>query len=70
VNHFGRTSLDMSLEDYHALPESVRPLLKRVFAQAMRSRRHEVDRIAPPLEKPGEVSLVEQSQCGRGKSED
>jgi len=38
VNHEGRTSLDMSLETYHSLPVSVRPLVLRAYSQAMRAQ--------------------------------
>ena len=36
VNHAGRSPLDMPLEKYLSLPETVRPLLLRAFSQAMR----------------------------------
>jgi ectoine hydroxylase-related dioxygenase (phytanoyl-CoA dioxygenase family) len=38
TNHEGRTSLDMSLETYHSLPVSVRPLVLRAYSQAMRAQ--------------------------------
>jgi len=38
VNHAGRAPLDMPLEKYLSLPETVRPLLLRAFSQAMRER--------------------------------
>jgi len=38
VNHAGRAPLDMPLEKYLSLPETVRPLLLRAFSQAMRAR--------------------------------
>ena len=38
VNHLGRSALDMSLETFLTLPESVRPILLRVYTQAMRVR--------------------------------
>ena len=38
VNHAGRSSLDMPMEGYLALPETVRPLLLRAFSQTMRAR--------------------------------
>lgn len=37
-NHLGRNPLNMSLETYQALPESVRPLLLRAFLQAVRGQ--------------------------------
>jgi hypothetical protein len=38
VNHAGRAPLDMPLEKYLSLPETLRPLLLRAFSQAMRER--------------------------------
>ena len=38
VNHAGRAPLDMPLEKYLSLPETVRPLLLRAFSQAMRTQ--------------------------------
>ncbi len=38
VNHAGRAPLDMPLEKYLSLPETVRPLLLRAFSHAMRAR--------------------------------
>jgi hypothetical protein len=37
-NHLGRNPLNMAIETYEALPESVRPLLYRVFLQSVRAR--------------------------------
>lgn len=37
ANHRARIPLDMSLEDYSALPEPLRPLLVRAFSQAIRN---------------------------------
>jgi len=37
VNHPGRSPLNMSLAEYEALPESVKPLLLRARAQALRA---------------------------------
>jgi hypothetical protein len=37
-NHEGRASLNMSLETYESLPESVRPLVLRAYSHAMRAR--------------------------------
>jgi ectoine hydroxylase-related dioxygenase (phytanoyl-CoA dioxygenase family) len=42
-NHVGRIPLDMPLERYSELPESVRALLIRAFSYATRARWHEVD---------------------------
>jgi hypothetical protein len=43
LNHVRRIPLDMPLEDYEALPQSVRPLLIRAFSYAMRARWHETE---------------------------
>jgi hypothetical protein len=40
-NHINRIPLDMPLEHYEALPQSVRPLLSRAFFYATRARWHE-----------------------------
>ncbi|MGH6871443.1 MAG: phytanoyl-CoA dioxygenase family protein [Rhizomicrobium sp.] len=37
LNHTTRTPLDMTIEDYRALPDSIRPLLMRVYTQHMRT---------------------------------
>jgi hypothetical protein len=41
VNYVNRIPLDMPIERYHELPESVRPLLLRAFSYAMLTRWHE-----------------------------
>lgn len=38
INHRMRPSLGMTLEEYEALPEAVRPLVMRVFSQHARAR--------------------------------
>ena len=38
VNHAGRAALDLPMEKFMALPETMRPLLLRAFAQAMRAQ--------------------------------
>ena len=43
VNYVNRIPLDMPLEHYHELPETVRPLLVRAFSYAMLTRWHEAD---------------------------
>jgi hypothetical protein len=43
VNHIKRIPLDMPLEDYEKLPQSVQPLLIRAFTYATRARRDEAD---------------------------
>jgi Phytanoyl-CoA dioxygenase (PhyH) len=41
VNYINRIPLDMPIEQYHQLPESLRPLLVRAFSYAMLTRWHE-----------------------------
>ena len=48
VNYINRIPLDMPLEHYHELPESVRPLLVRAFSYAMLTRWREADMPARP----------------------
>jgi hypothetical protein len=43
VNYVNRIPLDMPIERYHELPESVRPLLLRAFSYAMLTRWHEAE---------------------------
>jgi hypothetical protein len=43
VNHIRRIPLDMPLDHYEALPQSVRPLLIPAFSYAMRARWHETE---------------------------
>ncbi|MBS0383734.1 MAG: phytanoyl-CoA dioxygenase family protein [Proteobacteria bacterium] len=38
VNHMGRPSLNMPLEDFAALPDPVKPLLSRAYSLQMRAR--------------------------------
>jgi hypothetical protein len=38
VNHAGRAALDLPMEKFLSLPETMRPLLLRAFAQAMRAK--------------------------------
>lgn len=38
VNHVGRSPLNMTLDEFNALPKDMQPLLSRVLAQHMRSR--------------------------------
>ncbi|HEY6259501.1 MAG TPA: phytanoyl-CoA dioxygenase family protein [Xanthobacteraceae bacterium] len=49
VNHVKRIPLDMPLEDYERLPDSVRPLLIRAFSHAVRQRWPELD---APVSRP------------------
>jgi hypothetical protein len=43
VNYINRIPLDMPIEQYHQLPESLRPLLVRAFSYAMLTRWHEAE---------------------------
>jgi len=43
INYINRIPLDMPLERYHELPETVRPLLVRAFSYAMLTRWREAD---------------------------
>jgi ectoine hydroxylase-related dioxygenase (phytanoyl-CoA dioxygenase family) len=43
INYMNRIPLDMPLERYHELPETVRPLLVRAFSYAMLTRWSEAD---------------------------
>jgi hypothetical protein len=43
VNYINRIPLDMPLERYHELPETVRPLLVRAFSYAMLTRWHQAE---------------------------
>jgi hypothetical protein len=38
VNHAGRASLDLPMEKFLSLPETMRPLLLRSFSHAMRAK--------------------------------
>jgi hypothetical protein len=51
VNYVNRIPLDMPLERYHELPETVRPLLVRAFSYAMLTRWREA-------ELPGAASMI------------
>ena len=48
VNYINRIPLDMPIEQYHQLPESLRPLLVRAFSYAMLTRWHEAEVPARP----------------------
>jgi ectoine hydroxylase-related dioxygenase (phytanoyl-CoA dioxygenase family) len=74
VNHFGTSSLDMTLEDCRALPESARPVMVRALSQAMRGQTDE--RAAPargPGRSPGDpsswgkVGRNDPCPCGSGR---
>ena len=43
VNHFNRCALDMSRNEFHALPQELHPLLVRAYAQSVRADWHKVD---------------------------
>jgi uncharacterized protein YecA (UPF0149 family) len=76
ANHLGRMPLDMSIERYNELPESVRPLLIRAYSYAARARWHQADartgapqRAAPaPFADPsGKVGRNDPCPCGSGQ---
>jgi len=65
VNHVGRISLDMPLEHYNELPESVRPLLIRAFSYAVRARWHEVDASGRTPQRTARPSAGDPSSFGK-----
>jgi ectoine hydroxylase-related dioxygenase (phytanoyl-CoA dioxygenase family) len=74
VNHINRISLDMPLEHYNELPESVRPLLVRAFSYATRARWHEAGRTGRAAEPTprnvatgGKIGRNDPCFCGSGK---
>jgi len=74
VNHINRISLDMPLEHYNELPESVRPLLIRAFSYATRARWHEADARGRTAERNpkdssnrGGVGRNDPCPCGSGR---
>jgi hypothetical protein len=74
VNHINRISLDMPIEHYNELPESVRPLLIRAFSYATRPRWHEAGptgRAAEPMPgnsaNRGKIGRNDPCFCGSGK---
>jgi ectoine hydroxylase-related dioxygenase (phytanoyl-CoA dioxygenase family) len=82
VNHINRIPLDMRLEHYEGLPESVRPLLVRAYTHAMRLRWPEADarglaaarndqpnaqRTAAEPSKWGRVGRNDPCPCGSGR---
>jgi ectoine hydroxylase-related dioxygenase (phytanoyl-CoA dioxygenase family) len=74
VNHINRISLDMPLEHYNVLPESVRPLLIRAFSYATRARWHEAGptgRTPEPMPRiaatRGKIGRNDPCFCGSGK---
>jgi hypothetical protein len=73
-NHINRISLDMPLEHYNELPESVRPLLLRAFSYATRARWHEADARGRTAERNpgtsanrGKIGRNDPCFCGSGK---
>jgi ectoine hydroxylase-related dioxygenase (phytanoyl-CoA dioxygenase family) len=73
-NHVNRISLDMPLEHYEGLPESVRPLLLRAFSFATRARWHaggvtrpKVERAAKNSANQGKIGRNDPCSCGSGK---
>jgi hypothetical protein len=69
VNHVNRIPLDMPLEHFEELPESVRPLLIRAFTHATRLRWHEADAhgIAGQRNDPRSVQQTAPEPPSRGK---
>jgi len=74
VNHFGIRSLDMTVEDCRALPESVRPVMIRAMSQAMRAQADErIARARGPDHSPndpsswGKVGRNDPCPCGSGR---
>jgi hypothetical protein len=82
-NHVSRIPLDMPLEQFGALPASIRPLLSRAFSYATRARWREADAGAqPPIAQPaarpaaqtnpegasaGKVGRNDPCPCGSGR---
>jgi hypothetical protein len=74
VNHFNRISLDMPIEHYNALPESIRPMLIRAFSYATRARWHEAGssgraagRMPNNPASRGKIGRNDPCHCGSGK---
>jgi hypothetical protein len=78
VNHVNRIPLDMRLEHYEELPESVRPLLVRAYTHAMRLRWQEADtrglaaprndqRTAADPSSWGKLGRNDPCPCGSGR---
>jgi uncharacterized protein YecA (UPF0149 family) len=78
VNHIGRTSLDMTLEEYDALSEADRPLLMRALSEATRAKAEEVRRAEAGTTRAGgrsprdpaswgKVGRNDPCPCGSGK---
>jgi hypothetical protein len=57
-NHTSRIPLDMPIERYNQLPESVRPLMIRAFSYAVRARWNEVDARAPAAARTAQPSAA------------
>ena len=73
-NHVRRIPLDMPLEHYHQLPESVRPLLTRAFSYAMLTRWRDagarpqaVQRAANVPSSGSKVGRNDRCPCGSGE---
>jgi hypothetical protein len=74
VNHINRISLDMPLDQYEQLPESLRPLLIRAYSYKTRARWHaavaparEVERSSTILSIRGKVGRNDPCHCGSGR---
>jgi hypothetical protein len=76
LNHIKRIPLDMPLEQYEALPQSLRPLLIRAYSYALRARWHETEaRLSPAPRGSGagdpstrhKVGRNDPCPCGSGR---
>jgi ectoine hydroxylase-related dioxygenase (phytanoyl-CoA dioxygenase family) len=74
ANHISRIPLDMPLDDYNRLPESVRRLLIRAYSYAARTRWNEADGSGRATQRPaaepaghGKVGRNDPCPCGSGK---
>jgi hypothetical protein len=76
ANHFGVNTPDMSLEDYHRIPEQARMPLDRALSQAMRNQAREIGRNAGAggpargADDPsswGKVGRNDPCPCGSGR---
>jgi ectoine hydroxylase-related dioxygenase (phytanoyl-CoA dioxygenase family) len=74
ANHISRIPLDMPLEHYSRLPESVRRLLIRAYSYAARTRWQEADGSGRATHRPaadpaslGKVGRNDPCPCGSGK---
>jgi hypothetical protein len=73
-NHVNRISLDMRLDHYQKLPDSVRPLLLRAYSYVTRARWHEAgptgrtaERLPRNSVNRGKIGRNDPCHCGSGK---